>query len=68
MNESKPRKNGGGRPKGSKNKKNIIEQLNVVNHVFPDDHDVQMCKLNDLEIKLFNTLMNSDDESIIIET
>lgn len=49
MEEQKPKRNGGGRPKGSKNKKSIVAQLSVTPVVLPNDYDYVMTQINETQ-------------------
>lgn len=68
MNEQPPtrvKRSGGGRPKGSKNKKSIINQLQIVDVKLPDDYEDVMNKLKTKEKEVFEILNKSDKHSYI---
>lgn len=59
------KRSGGGRPKGSKNKKSIINQLQSVEFKLPSDYEDVMNKIEAKEKEVFEILNKSDKHSYI---
>lgn len=63
--QPKVKRSGGGRPKGSKNKKSIINQLQIVDVKLPDDYEDVMNKLKTKEKEVFDSLVKCKTQSYI---